>query len=113
LGANAIVFSFVSALLLKPLPYGTPENRLVLVWEHFAAQNLERVPFSAPEVNDLREHMGAFDEAAAFRHSEYNLTDGGEPERIQSAVVSWNLFSVLGAPPKFGRTFTSEDAEGR
>ena len=109
LGVNAAVFSSISALLLKPLPFGTPENQLVLLWGSFSAQRLERVPFSAPEVNDLRERIASFEEAAAFRHMEYNLTQGGEPERVFGAVVSWNLFSVLRAAPKLGRAFTADD----
>ena len=109
LGASATVFAFASTLLFRPLPYGTPADRLALVWERFDRQALERIPFSAPEVIDLRAGLENFDDAAAFRHTEFNLADGTEPERVHGAAVSWNLFSVLAAPPLMGRTFVADD----
>lgn len=111
LAANATVFAGLNALLLMPLPYGTPENRLVLVWENFGTQGLAKVPFSAPEVHDLQRAIPSFQEAAAFRHDEDNVTQNGAPERVYGAVVSWNLFSVLGVGTKLGRVFSAEDAD--
>ncbi len=93
----------------RPLPYGTPGERLALIWERFDRQGLERIPLSAPEVIDLRAGLENFDDAAAFRHTEFNLADGAEPERVHGAAVSWNLFSVLAAPPLMGRTFVAAD----
>jgi hypothetical protein len=52
IGANTAVFSLISGLLIKPLPYSDPA-KLVLLWEKFAAQGLERIPVSAPEFFDL------------------------------------------------------------
>jgi hypothetical protein len=48
IGANTAVLSLVNALLIRPLPYKAPEN-LVLLWERFPTQGLERIPVSAPE----------------------------------------------------------------
>lgn len=48
IGANSAVLSLVNALLIRPLPYRSP-NQLVLLWEQFRAQGLERIPVSAPE----------------------------------------------------------------
>lgn len=48
IAANSAVFSLVYALLVRPLPYQNPA-RLVLLWEQFAAQGLDRIPVSAPE----------------------------------------------------------------
>jgi putative ABC transport system permease protein len=43
IGANTAVLSLVNALLIRPLPYKAPEN-LVLLWERFPPQGLERIP---------------------------------------------------------------------
>jgi hypothetical protein len=51
IGANTAVLSLVNALLIRPLPYQAPEN-LVLLWERFPTQGLERIPVSAPEYLD-------------------------------------------------------------
>ena len=53
IGANTTVFSLVNALLIRPLPYKNPQE-LVLLWEKFSAQGLDRIPVSAPEYSRLR-----------------------------------------------------------
>ena len=51
IGANSAIFSLVNALLIRPLPYKNPQQ-LVLLWEKFSAQGLDRIPVSAPEYLD-------------------------------------------------------------
>jgi predicted permease len=111
IGASATVYSFASTLLLKPMPYGTPEGRLFLLWEKFAGQQLERVSFSTPEVAELQQNISSFDRVAAFRHTEFNFVNTEEPERIHAAAASWNLFSLLEVAPLRGRTFSLDDQD--
>jgi putative ABC transport system permease protein len=111
IGASATVYSFASTLLLKPMPYGAPEGRLFLLWEKFGGQQLERVAFSTPEVAELQQNISAFDQVAAFRHTEFNLVNADEPERIHAAAASWNLFSLLDVAPLRGRTFSLDDQD--
>ena len=94
IAANAMVLSLISALLLRPLPY-PDSHQLVLLWERFAAQRLEGVPFSAAEFTGLEAQTKSFENLAAFTHTELNLVRDGVPERIQGSSVSANLFSVL------------------
>lgn len=109
IGAAATVFSFAHALLFQPLPYGVPAARLALIWEQFREQDLRRIPFSAAEATDLQQQLSRFDAVAFFRHTEFNLVEGGEPERLHAAAISWNLFDLLASGPLFGRTFAAED----
>jgi predicted permease len=111
IGAGATVYSFASTLLLKPMPYGTPESRLFLLWEKFAGQQLERVAFSTPEVAELQQNISDFDQVAAFRHTEFNLVNADEPERIHAAAASWDLFALLDVAPLRGRTFSLDDQD--
>src|SRR5256885_10256065 len=113
IGANSAVLSLVNALLIRPLPYRAPSD-LVLLWERFPAQGLERIPVSAPEYVDYEKQTTSFDKIAAFNYAAYNLTTGDIPERVVGAVVSPALFKVLGVEPIKGRIFAAEEAnEGR
>jgi putative ABC transport system permease protein len=111
IGATSAVVSLVNALLVRPLPYYEP-SKLVLLWQHFYAQGLDRIPVSAPEYLDYTRELKSV-EIGAFHYVELNLTTGEMPERISGAFVSPSVFSVLGIQPIEGRTFmTGEFGEG-
>jgi putative ABC transport system permease protein len=105
IGANGAVFSVLRALLLRPLPYAQPE-RLVMVWSRWSA-----FPKSWLSVEEYRTYAGTgcFEGLALFDPEQANLTGGAEPERIGSALVSANLFEVLGVRPLLGRSFNAAE----
>src|SRR3954454_2000719 len=107
IGANTAVFSLVNALLLRPLPYKSP-NELVLLWQKFPAQGLDRIPVSAPEYDDYTKELHSM-EIGGFDYVDLNLTAGDMPERIAGAVVSPSVFQVLGVQPSKGRVFTPQE----
>jgi putative ABC transport system permease protein len=112
IGANTAVFSLVNALLIRPLPYKAPQD-LVLIWEKFVNQGLDRIPVSAPEYLDYEKNLKSYDRIAAFDYVDLNLTAGDMPERISGAVVAPSLFPLLGIEPIAGRVFSeSERGEG-
>jgi putative ABC transport system permease protein len=108
IGANTAVFSLINALLVRPLPYQKP-SQLVLIWERFATQGLERIPVSPPEYLDLEKEFQSSTGLAAFTFQRFNLGGGDVPERISGAAVSPSLFSLLGVEPIKGRTFAREE----
>jgi predicted permease len=108
IGANTAIFSIVNAVLLRALPYQKPEM-LVLLWQRFTRLGLDWVVVSAAEFSDYRDETTRFEGIAAFGYESFNLTGENEPERIQGAVVSASLFTVLGVKPILGRWFTSEE----
>src|SRR5205809_1736296 len=108
LGANTSVVSLVNALLVRPLPYQQP-SKLVLIWERFAAQGLDRIPVSPPEYLDLENQFHGCTNIAAFNYRTFNLSGGDVPERISGAIVSPSLFPLLGVEPVKGRTFAREE----
>jgi putative ABC transport system permease protein len=110
IGANTAVLSLVNALLIRPLPYKNPQ-KLVLIWEQFAQQGLERIPVSAPEYLDYEKQLQSYDRIAAFDYADFNLTGGDMPERVQGSVVSPSLFPLLGVEPIKGRTFAPNEME--
>jgi predicted permease len=108
IGANSAVFSLINALLVRPLPYRDP-GRLVLLWEQFPQQGLDRIPVSAPEFLDYEKNLRSFDHIAAFNYTAFNLGGKGNPERISGASVSPAVFPLLGVEPIAGRTFAQDE----
>jgi putative ABC transport system permease protein len=110
IGANTAVLSLVNALLLRPLPYKNPEQ-IVLIWQQFLNQGLERIPVSPPEYLDYEKQTRSYEKLAAFDYANFNLTGGDLPERVQGAVVTPSLFSLLGVEPVRGRVFAPEEMQ--
>jgi putative ABC transport system permease protein len=110
IGANVAVFSVFEAVLLKPLPYGEPE-RVAMLWSRWN-EFPDRTWISEPEYVLYRREMRSFEEVAAFGLTTANLTgaDGSaQPERVNAAVVTPNLFRTLGVAAAEGRTFLAEE----
>jgi putative ABC transport system permease protein len=110
IGANTAVFSLVNALLLRPLPYKNP-GQLVLIWQQFLNQGLERIPVSPPEYLDYEKQTSSYQKLAAFDYANFNLTGSDIPERVQGAVVTPSLFPLLGVEPVRGRVFAPEEMQ--
>ena len=109
-GAVTAVFSVVYGVMLRPLPFHEPE-RLVSIW---LVRNGNRNYPAAADAVDLRELDDVFSDVALFENTNLNLVGDGEPQRLQGASVSANLFSVLGVSAALGRTFApGEDRAGR
>ena len=116
-GATAAIFSVVDAVLLRALPYRDPQ-RLVTVFEDDSEVGFPRNTPAPGNYTDWKAQTQIFEDAAAAaeygRFHVFNLTgdtggDAGEPEKLQSASVTQNLFSVLGAKPALGRVFRPEE----
>ena len=108
IGANTAIFSVVNAVLLRPLPYESAD-RLVWIWDSNASVGLKRFQSSGPNFKDWERESTSFEYMAAFTGWSFNLTGAGEPERIQGAMTSPALFSMLGVKPVVGRPFLPEE----
>src|SRR5262245_44947296 len=107
IGANTAMFSVVNAVLLRPLPFASPE-RLVHVW-HVPPPNsfpgMTRFSVSTANYIDWQQQNHVFEKMAIFTPGRMNLTGGDKPEFLGTAQVSSDFFSVLGAKPALGRDF--------
>ena len=108
IGANTAIFSVVNTMLLRALPFPEPE-RLVLVWDDRPQGNWPQLPLSLPNFLDLREQCQSCAGMSAWTPGSFSLSGVAEPEQVQYAVVSSNLFSVLGVRPALGRDFLPEE----
>ena len=103
-GATTAIFSFVYAVVLRPLPYHQPD-RLVSVVEYRGGN----MGLTAPDYLDWRATATSFEQLAASAATTANLTGRGEPERVNAVRVSGNYFETLGVPPAVGRGFRWSD----
>jgi len=111
IGANTAIFSLVRGVLLRPLPYGAGDRLVIL---HQPAPKAEQTDlgFSVPDLEDFRKRTHSFEGLAEYHSMWFNLLGHGEPERVQTGVVSANFFDLLGVQPIVGRGFHAAD-EGR
>jgi len=107
IAVNTTMFSVVSAVLLAELPYRDPE-RLALI--RVMSDGQTSLPsLSPPEVEDLRERAGVFEDVASVRDATGTLTGVGEPVQLRLGGIRWNFLQVLGVEPRLGRALTAKD----
>src|SRR5262249_3104428 len=104
IGANAAIFSVVKAVILRPLDYPRPDE-LVYISSQFPAMGFDQFWVSPPEFYELQQRNRSFSLVGAYTTSESNLAATDKPIRVTSAIVSTEVFQVLGVPPREGRTF--------
>jgi putative ABC transport system permease protein len=109
IGANTAIFSIVSSVLLRPLPFKDPD-RLVTVWERSVKRGYEMNHVGVATFLDWKTQNKAFESMATFTLDQgLSLTGNHEPERVTAVPVSANLFEVLGVNPTVGRAFRTEE----
>jgi predicted permease len=112
IGANSAIFSVVYHVILAPLPY-TDGERLVRLQQHQPAIGTRDFGSSVQTFFDIRESSDSLEEVLEYHSMQFTLLGHGDPLRVQTGVVSWNYFDVLGIRPVLGRSFVEgEDVPG-
>ena len=113
IGANAVIFSVVNAVFLRPFPYTQPD-RMVQLFENARDKPTQYGNSSFLNFTDWRAATHALSGLVATAGGGANLTMNGEAERIATVPTTANLFDVLGVRPALGRGFApGEDERGR
>jgi putative ABC transport system permease protein len=107
IGASTAVFTVLSAVLLRPLPYAEPE-RVVAV--HNSWEGEQAGALSPAEYFDYAEQVRAFAAVGVYALAHANLIEGDVAERLPAAVVTPSAFTTLGVAASAGRLFS--EAEG-
>lgn len=107
-GATAAIFSFVNAVLLKPLPYPDPE-RIVSVGEKLPDGFSN--PISTLNFLDWERQNRCFQFLSAIALDKVTLTGSGRPDQLNVHRVSASYFKVLGVDAMLGRTFAASENE--
>ena len=107
-GANTALFCVIDAVLLRPLPFSHPEQ-LVAVKADMPGKNLADMGMPQPELADLQNSSGVFDQISAVWPISSNITGREKPFRVEANAVSVNFFTLLEARPQLGRVFNAGD----
>jgi putative ABC transport system permease protein len=94
IGATTAVFSVVNTVLVRALPFDTPQR---LVWIASVRPDNPSAPFSLPEFMDYRSQTRTLSGLAAFANWSASLAGDGTTERLQGVRMSGNAFEVLGS----------------
>jgi len=108
IGANTAIFSVIDGVLLKPLPY-REGGRLVLVRQSAPLDGQDNIGVSIKEVQDYRQELATLESLVEYHSMSFILLSHGEPDRVDTGVVSSNFFDVLGVKPLLGRSFVDTD----
>jgi len=108
IGANTAIFSVLSGVLLKPLPYPHPEQ-LVGVWETAPGMNFPEVNASPATYFTFREENQTFQDTGLWRTDSVSVTGLAEPEQVDCLEVTDGTLPILGVQPARGRWFTRKD----
>jgi len=112
IGANTAIFSMVYNVLLGPLPFDDGEQ-LVKIETNFPNINQYDVPASVQTMFDYEAQSETLDEVFEYHQMSFTLLGMGDPSFVQTGVVSWDYFNILGIEPILGRTFQpGEDEPG-
>jgi len=111
IGATTAVFSLVSAILLKPLPFPNPDQIVLPELVSPPGVNLgsDYFPWSQTQFRFLAQDSHPFHAVAAFQNDSFNLTGTDVPSFLDGFRVSAEFFPALGISPALGRGFTAEE----
>jgi predicted permease len=120
IGATTAIFSVVSGVLLRPLPY-PDTDRLVNVWQvnrdWFDQPNpglrswASSFPLSMPVLKDWEELSPVFQNVGVYDDRRFTSSDGDRPEMLYGTHVSSGVWRALGVPPLRGCFFSPADDE--
>ena len=106
IGANAVVFGVLNALILRPL--NVPQAESLFIIQHGS----DIGSHSYPDYLDLRQRNRSFDDMAAWAISQAGLDTGKDPSNVWEYETSGNYFDALRIQPYLGRFFHDSDEHG-
>jgi putative ABC transport system permease protein len=111
-GANTAVYSVMSPLVIRPLPFHDPDR---LVWvAHEKEGGLSSVTSRTSNLRDYREMTRTFESLtgymAFFDYGSYTMTGDADPQRLVGVGIAQNFLDVLGVDPLLGRSFSDEES---
>jgi putative ABC transport system permease protein len=116
IAANAVIFSLLNAVVLRPLPYSEPDRivRLFHTPPQDAFPGISRFALSPANFYDWKREAKTFDTMAIYRLRRFRMQLGSGAEAIAAGAVSADLFDVFGVRPALGRVFRAdEEAQDR
>jgi putative ABC transport system permease protein len=106
IGMNTAVFSVVSAVLIKPLPYPGPDR---IVWLTTYNTRFHSEASSAPDFADWRDQAKSFEEMAGYLTVDSTVQDGDQSAKHSFVSITPGFWRISGAHAALGRLFESND----
>ena len=111
-GANAVIFSVLEGVLLKPLPYARSSD-LVGVWLTAPGLDIKDLNMSPSTYFILRDQNQSFEDIGVYTDDSLSVTGTAEPEQVSGLDVTDGVLPILGVTPALGRSFSrADDAPG-
>jgi predicted permease len=111
IGLTTAMFSIVNGVVLRGLPVEEPQDLMAIARTN-PSRGTNRLIGRIHDCQDLRERQTTFEDLAAISMDAVNLSPVvGEPEIINAARVSANMFDLLRTPPLLGRGLMASDEE--
>ncbi len=110
-GATAVVFTAVRAVLLAPLPYAHP-SELVQIRTEFPKFEPSHTDWALwSDAQEIARRTRTLASVAVYRNEMFNLSGNGStlPEALYGLRVTANLFPTLGVAPMLGRNILPEE----
>jgi predicted permease len=112
IGANSAIFSLVSAIILRPLPYPSPRELVGLgQWRNLKGEGYVQTGVSAPNLIEIAAQKKIFQQVGYYRWSRFNITEGSRPDSIDGIKASLDLLPIFGVQPLIGRFFTPNELQ--
>ncbi|HEX6771062.1 MAG TPA: ABC transporter permease [Acidobacteriaceae bacterium] len=108
IGANAVVFSLLNGLVLRPLNVPGAERLVTIEQRDDGSPPVQ----SYPDYLDLRERNRSFEDVVAYQISRAGLDTGGHAVPVWLYEASGNYFDALRVQPYMGRFFHESDQHG-
>ena len=108
IGANTAIFSVTSTLLLKPLPYPTPD-RIAILWLRSPGIGIPQDWPSPGQYHDIVTQNHVFEDTTLAIGDNFTLTDRSKAMKVDGIHATSSLLPMLGAKPMLGRIFLPEE----
>src|SRR5262249_247255 len=108
IAATTPIFTLLDAVLFRPLNSDAPV-RLAVIWEDATEIGFPKNTPAPANYADWKAQNQTFEDIAAMSLQGFNLTGGGDPERVQAQQVTADLLPMLGLKPLHGRFFAEEE----
>ena len=107
IGANTAIFSVVSGVLLRPLPFAAPDR---LVQLHESSPDEPMRPVEIRNMEEWRASSASLDGIAGYTRISRTLENVADPEQLALVAGEREMLGVLGVPPMAGRTIRKDDS---
>ncbi|MFP5229181.1 MAG: ABC transporter permease [Acidobacteriota bacterium] len=111
IGVNAAMFSVIEQVILRPLPYRNYARLAAIENLHRTGNAATSDSFSLPDLRDYAARAHSIQDFAAYTFQFPTLGGTDNPQLVPEAMVTPNLFQVLGLRMQVGRGFTSSDSQ--